>query len=527
MATTHYNSKIIICKNVRLDKQYRHVLNYTENNYLTLCNSTGIKVAESNKFSFVRHGQNSIKTSFTYSDCLKCNYMAFQNVDYNNKWFFAFIDSVEFVSDGSTLINYTIDIWATWFNSLTLNKCFVVREHVRNDTLGLHTIPENLETGEYKTASVYKDTYNNDLTVVLGTTEDYLDSYKMKVNCYNGIPSPLTYYRYDIGTGGSMATLEGVLQGLASDMKTDSIVTMFLCPKWLAPFQGSTVKVQNSVLPASYSIGVERISSIDGYTPKNKKLLCWPYCFIGLSNGCGQYNTYHQEDWSLYENNMIVKMYGTLVNGGSIKVVPVNYLGNAEAWDEGITIGKFPSLAWPNDLYTNWLTQNGVNVLGLELNTNEMSALTSTAMIAGGLLTGNALVLGGGVAGAIGAMQADYEHSRIPAGVKGSINSGDVQTSVAENRLHIYKVTIKSEYAQIIDKFFSKYGYKITEVKTPDITSRTYWNFIQIGESEVIGHGEIPADALETINTICRNGTTVWHNHSNIGNYDLNNTIVS
>lgn len=49
--------------------------------------------------------------------------------------------------------------------------------------------------------------------------------------------------------------------------------------------------------------------------------------------------------------------------GGSIKCIPINY-GNSSLQneEEGLICGKFPTLSWSEDLYTNWLTQNGVNL---------------------------------------------------------------------------------------------------------------------------------------------------------------------
>ena len=70
------------------------------------------------------------------------------------------------------------------------------------------------------------------------------------------------------------------------------------------------------------------------------------------------------------------------------------------------------------------------------------------------------------------------------------------------------------------------FGYQINRVLTPNITGRTYWNFIQIGASEEIGYGDVPSKFMEEINNACRKGITIWHNHSNIGNYSLNNTIA-
>ena len=70
------------------------------------------------------------------------------------------------------------------------------------------------------------------------------------------------------------------------------------------------------------------------------------------------------------------------------------------------------------------------------------------------------------------------------------------------------------------------FGYAIKSLELPNITGRRYWNYIEIGSSEEIGYGEVPAKFMDTINNACRRGVTIWHNHANIGNYNLNNTIV-
>lgn len=84
----------------------------------------------------------------------------------------------------------------------------------------------------------------------------------------------------------------------------------------------------------------------------------------------------------------------------------------------------------------------------------------------------------------------------------------------------------KKEYLQIIDDYFSRYGYKTNRTKVPNINGRTNWNYIQIGKSEIIGTGSVPSQYMEEINNACRRGITIWHNHNNIGNYNLNNNIV-
>lgn len=84
----------------------------------------------------------------------------------------------------------------------------------------------------------------------------------------------------------------------------------------------------------------------------------------------------------------------------------------------------------------------------------------------------------------------------------------------------------KTEYLRIIDDYFSRFGYKINEILTPNIVGRQNWNYVEIGSSEDIGYGTVPSKYMDEINKACRRGVTIWHNHNNVGNYSLNNPIV-
>lgn len=38
--------------------------------------------------------------------------------------------------------------------------------------------------------------------------------------------------------------------------------------------------------------------------------------------------------------------------------------------------------------------------------------------------------------------------------------------------------------------------------------------------------GNVPFKFMEELNSACRKGVTIWHNHSNIGNYNVQNDII-
>jgi hypothetical protein len=126
------------------------------------------------------------------------------------------------------------------------------------------------------------------------------------------------------------------------------------------------------------------------------------------------------------------------------------------------------------------------------------------------------------VAGQIGSF---YSASLMP-NIEGGGNNGNVIFGANKNCFTFRKMRAKTEYLKIIDDYFTRFGYKINRVIEPNIVGRAYWNYVEIGSSETIGNGTTPANFMETINNACRKGVTIWHNHDNIGNYNLNNTII-
>ena len=130
------NSRIILCSGIKLDRNYINVLSYTEQQMLNLCLEH--KVAELQDCSFIR-SKGTIQCDFTYSQGLQSNYIAFQNPDYSNKWFFAWIDDIMWKGEHNIEISYTVDSWSTWFEYWQKKPCYVLREHVNDDTIGANT----------------------------------------------------------------------------------------------------------------------------------------------------------------------------------------------------------------------------------------------------------------------------------------------------------------------------------------------------------------------------------------------------
>lgn len=232
----------------------------------------------------------------------------------------------------------------------------------------------------------------------------------------------------------------------------------------------------------------------------------------------GNFNDYYIEDFDT--DAVVFNQIGVVSIGYSSKLRPKNYRGVEYNEDESIALGKYPTCSWSTDAYTNWLTQNSVN---LQYDAVKNILTTGVQALSGNF--GSALTtVADSIVGDIGRHR---QAGMLPNTAKGNANCGDVSFS---NNLYKWKrmhMRPKLEHLRIIDDYLTRFGYKCNRVKTANLTGRTYFNYVEIGSDESIGYGTLPSVAMETINNAFRKGVTIWHNHANIGNYNLNNTIVS
>ena len=540
------NSNIIICKNIKLDKSYKDVLNYSEQQMVSLCQANA--VASANNYSFIRSERNVIKTSFSYNDALKCNYMAFQNPDYSNKWFFAFIDDVEYANDGTSRIKYTIDEFSTWFDYWNPEPCFVEREHVNDDTIGANTVPEGLECGEYvinASGDVETDLSSTELICIGVSWLPDNTPFATPNRVYAGVFSGVYYVLFKFTESASK-----FVQAMSDLGHLNDIVNIFMIPLvianvdytdgWSTGNLGNQTGINFRVLPNSAGVITLRNADIsltmpgtlNGYTPKNNKLFCYPYNLLTISNNVGTQAEYHYEDF--INNSPLFSLVAAVSPSCSVWLFPNNYKKSNNAKDGynwGLPVAKYPQGSWNGDQYTNWMTQNGINLFGHRVDAATTKAIGGSIKSLGGAATGNYGQIGSGLTDMFNAVQEDYRASMLPNQIGGQVNSGDVCYAYNKMSPTFYKMSVRSEYARIIDDWFSRFGYKINRVKLPNQIGRTYWNFVKIGAGESIGYStnqsrSVPASSMEIINTIYRNGVTIWHSHANVGNYSLNNTIA-
>lgn len=461
-----------------------------------------------------------------FDDLLTYNYCMYRNNSYSDKWFYAYIRNITYINDNMTSIELETDVFQTWQFDIVYRRSFVEREHVSDDTIGLHTIPEGLETGEY-IANTYKlyDIFKYDEFVNVMSASEFIETTTRTYTRGGKIPNGLYYFAFE-----NPLDLAKYIDAYASRGKLEAIQSVFVFPKsYFKNFSSSSISGLIGSISTEYDVTKSEIFEIQkfnrvsiNYTPKNNKLYCYPYRFMQVSNNNGEVVNYHYELFDITNSQstyMRFKIGGNMMAGGSIRCVPLNYLGT-EYNDNGLGMGKFPIGNFSGDIYTNWLTQNGVNIAtnaiseGLNLS-GGVARTFSGDSVGGGFQIANSLT---SVANSLGEI---YKRQLVPYNINGNINCGDANFSLYDNAIVFKHMTIRDEYLKIIDSYFDMYGYKVNEVKIPNITSRPNWNYVKMIGCNIIGN--IPQQDLQTLKTIFNNGVTLWHNPSTFLDYSQNN----
>ena len=492
---------------------FNSVIQYTFDNY------TYIK-----KDSVIQVGKN-------IDEIIDCNYLFYKNIGFTNKWYFCFITNMEYVNENCTRITFETDCYQTWLFQIEYKESFIEREHVNDDTIGLHTVPENLELGEFIINNVEElDSRANNLYICMGLSR-YPSNLQLdnENRIYGKVYSGLLYLLFDDATSCSK-----MIKAMDNLGYADDIFTIFTIPtslsfsnEWHTGDLGdqtgikfAIVKTSNSATSMVSNKTITINNTIDGYTPKNKKLLTYPYNYLYITNNGGNDTIYKYEDFT--NNNPAFNIDGIITTGCSIKLYPLNYkksdtsVWKTKCYNYGMVGNKYPTCSWKSDSYTNWLTQNSVNIA-----INTVSNLSSIGV---GAYTGNASAVTSGALGIANTLSQVYEASFMPNQAKGNTNGGDITCSNEMMGFTAYQMSIRNEYAKIIDNYFNMFGYKINLVKVPNITGRNNWNYVKTIDCNF--DGDIPQTDLNIIKTMFNNGVTLWHDPNSMYNYSNSNNIL-
>ena len=466
-----------------------------------------------------------------YEDLLQYNYCMYKNTHYSSKWFYAFVTDVKYVNDGMSEVTIETDTFQSWQFDIIYMNSFIEREHVSDDTVGKHTIPENLELGEYVVNNWNENDSLKTTSILVASTID-LETYTSDGgNAYGGVFQGYNLYHFS-NTSSGITALQNILMQMNIDQKLDAIVGIFLCSPMFFTTDSLTdgSKVTPESTPRGFTWGrggsqtdvpISKLTTLNGYTPKNNKLKTYPYMYLLMDNGNGGQATYKYELFQSqsYPNTCEFDIVGTPSFGGSFFVTPTNYGGTpTDNYKERLAGGKLPTCGFQNDTFINWLTENAVSIT--------TGVVSDMVQIGGGLSSGRSGVYGiaSGISGIVNSMYNLHVHSLMPPQHVGNTQTGDVNFVMGLTTFKAYAMSIKYEFAESIDNFMSMFGYKVNRLATPNIHKRSNWDYIKCIDVNL--EGNIPEKDLDKIRSLFNNGCTFWHTTQYYLDYSKINSIL-
>lgn len=520
--------QLYLCK-TKLENDYKNQLTFSDlTSQLTYFNSVIEHTFDD--YTYIKK-DNIVQVGKNIDEIIDCNYLFYKNTGFTNKYYFCFITNMEYVNENCTRITFETDCYQTWLFELQYTKTFVEREHVNDDTIGLNTIPENLELGEFIINNVEElDNRANDFYICMGLSR-YPDNLPLDNDnrLYGNIYSGLLYLLFEDATSVSKMIKAIDELGYGND-----VYTIFMIPTslsfsntWYTGNIGNQTNIKFAIVKTTLTStamvenkSITLNNKLDNYTPKNNKLFTFPYNYLYVTNNGGNDVVFRYEDFS--NNTPIFNIDGIINTGCSIKLYPLNYkrtdtsVWKTKCFTYGMIGNKYPTCSWKSDSYTNWLTQNSVNLA--------ISGVENILNIGTGIVSEDPSKITGGVLGIAKTIAQVYEAKFIPNQTKGNANGGDITCSDEMMGFTAYQMSIRSEYAKVIDDYFSMFGYKVNSLKSPNITGRLNWNYVKTIDCNF--EGDIPQTDLNIIKQMFNNGVTLWHNPSTMLNYSVSNNII-
>lgn len=502
--------------------------------------------------------ENRIRVNQHIDTLYNYNYVMYQNENYSQKWFYAFIIGKEYVNDNMTYVYIQTDAFMTWQHRIDFMETFVEREmcNVADDIPGFNLVPEDVEIGEpilsndVDSISLFRPVY-----VIAYTRDPYADGFtsdpiSSKGFVINGVPTGL-YFKIC-----SKSNLNPSLTQINNAGHGDAIMNVFTIPvgavlNFKSMTEGQLVNNANDwitndfmLLPPAIDLG-SKPSSINSYTPKNAKLLTYPYTYLAVNPSQGSQNIYRYEDFdvSQTDNKIKFEFYSEINPNPSVYLTPLAYKNRDISLQNASVLSGYPTIGWVTDYFNTYLAQNsGLMQFNLQRAEFEKDVANVRTGMSGIKNTLSNVLSKSLLGSAITPYEASFEMQQnemnygfqvgetlkqiekqklLPNQATASSSNCTLLGYLGINSNVFVKYEIKRQFAKRIDDYFSMYGYQTNEIKIPNIDNRPNWNYIKTIGCNIDGF--IPPEDKAIIENQFNNGITIWHNPTTFLDYSQNN----
>lgn len=518
------NSTIKLYTGVPLDNTYVHTLYFeSPSDQLAYFHGTAQVVRTFSRQSYQRVVRGEMKVQVSADAIYNCNYLAFQNTSFGNKWFYAFITSVEYVNNETARVTFEIDVMQTYLFDVALEQSFVEREHTVSDNIGDNIQPEPVNTGELVSNDTNSKIVGNlfvDQVIILSYIDDGL-----KGNMYDGVFGAGTLKAYE------PTDYDSLNQFLLANFITtpDNVLGLYMCPRAIIG-SGEEIPVGGKIITTSHTgttyrkISLGKVSSddtLDGYEPRNNKLYTYPYNFCHVDNNSGKGLDLRYEFFE--DNEAKCNIISNITEPVELVLYPTGYKGfktqetNSPSYtSESLQVNNFPTCAWNVDGYQAWKAQNSFPMI-----VNAFGNLATGTLASG--FTGKDMPWANQTLSVVtNALVQEYKASISADIIRGTFSNAGANYSNGLNLFSYWRMSVQRSYAKVIDNFFDVYGYSVREHKIPNRNARPHWTYTKTVNCNI--QGNAPSDDITKLCSIYDNGITFWKNASEVGDYSLDNS---
>jgi len=546
MASTQYVAKITLYKSVPFDNTYQNTLRpatiatkkaWLDGNYVP-----NEKTALMYPKIDTTTGRGTIRLEVTDTLAEDYNYCYINDGKGHER--FCFIHGCRYINDGksgetimtSSVYEFDLEIDLMMTFLLSNNQFYpapIDRHHASSSKFNNKRIAEDLPLGTpYVNEIKQCEEYNtNDCWAVI-------------------VYTPILNDEGEYGTGGiHMETLLGIPNGtyniifdpsdldsavafLNSRIKSPSqIIALYMLPKALvaSDYDGHPAELltKRDSHKMNWHVFSDTPGTLNGYTPRNSKLLYYPYSFARLYNDIGNFSDLKFEDWGKFTSGYIIQLQGTVTMPVSIKASPLFYNGmtytdQGDTYyllnnDKTVEISNYPLGSVASDSYAAYIAQNGrSNDTALLMGTGASAAAGIGAILLGSNPVGAAALAIGAVASQVISYASNLQKQMdAPDTTRGSVSNGTIEYYFDHKKFKIAHMSIRSNFARQIDDYFSRYGYSQAGlVDKPDPTIRDLFVYIKtLGHciKSIAGTSDMNANQLDKVNEIMMNGCTFWN----------------
>ena len=288
------NSQVQFFSDIGISQNYDTALYFSSNNEKDAYFNNLDKIASFSKVSYSRSNKGVIRLEANILALYDAGYMRFKNKSFENKWFYAFVDSVEYINNTTVEIKFTIDVLTTWMGTFKLGQCFVERQHTTSDGIGENIADEGLNLGDYVVEGFHDYTYDltSNVIVFVESSESGGTGGGVTGGIYNGCQ--LKYFP-------SAEKANEHINELIDANKIDNVIKIYMVPAiyYTPNTTGNPIEHYNQRID-----NAKPYTSLDGYIPKNKKLFTYPYKYCEVTNSEGDRKDFKYEYFNTVPNNV-------------------------------------------------------------------------------------------------------------------------------------------------------------------------------------------------------------------------------